>query len=102
MFANIVLPKVRRVLSGEKVVLTHLLNQGAGGQDDTDHAAGAARPTAAMLQSAPALTATTPMYTAAEIIRLKREDPLPPSLEREIFIVQGLLGQVSKLWYVRT
>lgn len=95
MLVNIVLPKIRRVLSGEKVVLTHLLNQGVGRDDDA--AAMNRRPTA-MMQSTP----TTPMYTAADIIKLKREDPLPPSLEREIFAVQSLLGQVSKLWYVRT
>jgi hypothetical protein len=105
MFVNIVLPKVRRVMSGEKVVLTHLLNQGAGGgggPDDADAAAGAATsPKTTMLQSTPTTNAT-PMFTAGDVIRLKREDPLPPSLEREIFVVQGLLGQVSKLWYVRT
>jgi hypothetical protein len=103
MLVNIVLPKIRRVLSGEAVVLTHLLKQGPGGRagDDTDDGAavGGRRPTG-MLQSTPTTT-TAPMYTAADIIRLKREDPLPPSLEREIFALQGLLGQVSKLWYVQ-
>jgi hypothetical protein len=112
MFVNIVLPKIRRVLSGEKVVLTHLLNKGAGGDDeDLDDAAGAAaaamhrRPTAAAMQQQPSTTTTTTpttpiMYTVGDIIKLKRDDPLPPSLEREIFAVQGLLGQVSKLWCV--
>jgi hypothetical protein len=94
MLVNIVMPKIRRVMSGEKVVLTHLLtkyNQQKGVEDSDVNR----RPTVFQSSADPPA-----VYTSGSIITLRRHDPLPASLEKDIFKVQGLLGNVSRLWYV--
>lgn len=94
MLLNIVMPKIRRVMSGEKVVLTHLLTKydQQNGVEDSDINR---RPT--ILQSNPGPPV---VYTSGNVITLRKHDPLPASLEKDIFKVQGLLGNVSQLWYV--
>jgi hypothetical protein len=109
---NIVLPKILRVLSGEKVVLTHLLarynQQTAGGLLLEDGSTGEDYRRSMLVLKASSTNGTnsgralssTAVYSPGAVVKLKRDDPLPRKLENGIYDVQGLLGQVSRLWYV--
>ena len=79
----IVIPKVRRVLSGEKVIISNLLSQARYSQ----HASvpGGRRPT---LSSGPAQSGER------EPISLKRNEPIPRRLEREIIGVNEMMQEI--------
>ena len=96
----LVLPKIKRVSSGEKVIVTNLLaNTFRRGTDSTTltHPAES--------QS----TFNTGGRQFQDRIIVKKDDPLPPSIEAQVFEVQDLLGEIdsrcqegrrvdSKLW----
>jgi hypothetical protein len=115
IIVNIVLPKILRVLSGEKVVLTHLLarynQQTAGGclaagqdgsMEDYRRSLLVQKRSSSVATSSigQALHGASVVYSPGAIVKLKRDDPLPRKLENGIYDVHGLLGQVSRLWYV--
>lgn len=77
----IVWPKIRRVLSGEKVVVSKLL--------------GASYATSSLTAS----TTTGEQYQIR--ITQGKDDPLPRHLEADIVVMEALLRDVTNAWYVR-
>jgi hypothetical protein len=75
----IVWPKIRRVLSGEKVVLSKLLGASYGTSS---------------------LTTTTLEGGNQRRITQAKDDPLPRHLEADIVVMEALLRDISNAWYV--
>ena len=77
----IVWPKIRRVLSGEKVVVSKLLGASYGTSS---------------------LTTTTTTFGEENQRRITqaKDDPLPRHLEADIVVMEALLRDVSNAWYV--
>jgi hypothetical protein len=78
----LVLPKIRRVLSGEKVVVTNALaaryaNSGSSSEDALSHS-------------------DRPRYLVGAPLQLKKDDPMPRELETHLYDLQGLLRTVTK------
>jgi hypothetical protein len=77
----VVLPKIRRVLSGEKVVVTNVLaakyaNSGTSSED-------------------PHSPSGQQRYLVAAPLQLKKDDPMPRELETRLYDMQGLLRTVT-------
>jgi hypothetical protein len=75
----IVWPKIRRVLSGEKVIVSKLL--------------GASYGTSSM-------TMTSFGEESQRRITQAKDDPLPQHLEADIVVMEALLREVKDAWYV--
>ena len=104
ILVNIIMPKILRVLSGEKVVLTHLLtryNQPMGALADdpsTENYQGILRKSSSKTVGG---GRRSTMFSPGEIVKLNRDDPLPRKLESGIYDVHSMLGQISRLWCVK-
>lgn len=79
MLVLIVWPKIRRVLSGEKVVMSKLLGASYGTSS---------------------LTSTTYGEENQRRITQAKDDPLPRHLEADIVVMEALLRDISNAWYV--
>lgn len=82
MLVLIVWPKIRRVLSGEKVVVSKLLGASYGTSSLT--------------------TTTTFGEENQKRITQAKDDPLPRHLEGDIVVMEALLRDISNAWYVLT
>jgi uncharacterized membrane protein len=87
-------PKLRRVWSGEKVVLSHVLDARfkTAGIPASPPASHGSREEKAMDQAA--------LAVADNRIRLKEGDPLPTSVEHQVLRLHDVLRTVEDCWYV--
>jgi hypothetical protein len=79
MLVLIVWPKIRRVLSGEKVVVSKLLGSSFGTSS---------------------LSSTTTGEENQRRITQAKDAPLPRRLEADIVVTEALLRDVTNAWYV--
>jgi hypothetical protein len=98
----IVLPKIRRVLSGKIVVVSHLLRETATlpgfGYSPGKH------PNAEGPSSGEEgfITTSNGKDGTEEPVKLamKRDDPLPVEVETEMYILDEVIGSLKDKWYV--
>jgi hypothetical protein len=97
----IVVPQVKRVLSGKKVVVSHLLREmttlpGFGVSPGT-------HPTAEEPSGCEEGNATSGDHKGmAEVSKLvmKQDDPLPVEVETEMYKLDEIIGSLKEKWYV--
>jgi hypothetical protein len=82
----IVWPKIRRVLSGEKVVMSELLGSSFCNNPSSSSSSAAATGEGGT--------------KARNHIILNKDDPLPRQLEADIIFMVEMLRGVTKAWYV--
>jgi hypothetical protein len=112
----IVMPKIRRVWSGEQVVVSHMLrrvnnqtsealssdNGSTKQSDDAPFSNGAA--TTHNAQSEAVITDTTPVLETTvqrykkEKIVLKEDDPIPGSVEAQMYGMSRIIQKLSEKW----
>lgn len=103
MVIYIVLPKVRRVLSGKKVVVSHMLRDTASFHSFGPHTPGA-RPTAEQNERCEEANKTgtsgDPTDTEAPKLVMKQDDPLPREVETEMYKLDEIIGSLKDKRYV--
>jgi hypothetical protein len=92
----IVWPKIRRVRSGEKVVMSRLLNAARGASSSPS------TPTAAAGEPESNFTVAGQNATAQirNRITVNRDDPIPKEVETGILAMEELFRGVTNEWYV--
>jgi hypothetical protein len=85
----IVWPKIRRVRSGEKVVMSRLLN-----------AAGGVGSSPSTPQAAATLAGQNATAQIKNRITVNRDDPIPKEVETSILAMEELFRGVTNEWYV--
>jgi len=76
----LVLPKIKRVLSGEKVVISNVLAGKYGRRN-----------------SSSALESQSTFQQFQDRIVVKKDDPLPRSIETQVYEIQSLLSEIDNL-----
>jgi hypothetical protein len=86
----IIWPKVRRVLSGDKVVVSSLLGSKYSGTQMS----------AEPLIKDNSLQQGSPAPANKPLIQIRPDDPIPSHIEKQIFALQGILRHATNQWYV--
>lgn len=91
----ITVPKIKRVLSGEKVIISDLLKQARTSEHSTSHPGGGET---SILQSGKSLACSRLPNGERPTIHVKRNDPIPRKLERELLgvneMVEGIRNEL--------